>query len=163
MSIPQTTAADINNLIANVSSLQKDMAQVGTLVDRLDITIEKLTEVSTTVSQLLAVQGNRLEYQEKVADQLQGLVEQRRQESEASFRDMGKKLEKVETDLFEELDSNHEKILAEIKSLKKDSAEQHIAMGERMTRLEKWMWILMGGGAILVFVIDKINIAGLFH
>ena len=68
---------DLNEIAKEVSALRADMAQINTLVDRLDITIEKLTEVSTNVSQLLAVQGSRLDQQERSSSQLSLLIEKR--------------------------------------------------------------------------------------
>ena len=71
---------NIDNLSKEVSALRADMAQINTLVDRLDLTIEKLTEVSTNVSQLLAVQGSRLDQQERSSNQLSLLIEKRKDE-----------------------------------------------------------------------------------
>ena len=117
-----STTTDVNKLAENVSALQKDMAQVGALVDRLDVTIEKLTEVSTTVSQLLAVQGNRLEFQEKVAERLQELVEKRRQEMDASLKEVYARVEKIEADIYKEMEEYNDSVLDEIKSLRADGA-----------------------------------------
>lgn len=142
----------------SVSALQRDMAQVGTLVERLDITIEKLTEVSTTVSQLLAVQVNRLEVQEKVQEKLQDMVEKRRIESEQSVKEIYSKIEKVETALQEDLDKNHDKVIDKIEELRLEGANQHKSFTERMGRLEKWMWTLLGGSAILVFVLNNADL-----
>ena len=153
---------DIRKLTDTVIGLQKDMAQVGTLVDRLDITIEKLTEVSSTVSQLLAVQGSRLEFQEKIGTQLQDLVEKRRVETEVFVKDLHQEIESVERELETDMKENNEKVLTEIKSLRTDGEKQHIELNDRMTRLEKWMWIVVGGGVVVAFILSKINIAGLF-
>ena len=45
----------INKLAEDVSYLNRDMAVVNTLVGRLDTTIDKLTDISSSVSNLLAV------------------------------------------------------------------------------------------------------------
>jgi uncharacterized coiled-coil protein SlyX len=129
----------VKKLSEDVTSLQKDMAQVGTLVDRLDVTIEKLTEVSSTVSQLLAVQGNRLEFQEKVASKLEDLVEKRRQETDTMVKDLHTKIEKVESDTYKDIEANKDK-----------------EMSDRIGRLEKWMWTIVGGGAAVGFIVSKV-------
>lgn len=149
---------DVDKLAENVSALQKDMAQVGALVDRLDVTIEKLTEVSTTVSQLLAVQGNRLEFQEKVAERLQELVEKRRQEMDASLKDVYARVEKIEADIYKEMEEYNDSVLDEIKSLRADGAQQHKDMNDRIGRFERWMWTCVGGGSILVFLLNATEI-----
>lgn len=154
-----TTDSDVKKLSENVASLQKDMAQVGTLVDRLDITIEKLTEVSSTVSQLLAVQGNRLEFQEKVQERIEKMVEDRRQETDKNIKDVYVRIEKVEKDLQEDMDDTYNKIAAKIEELKKEGTEQHKIINDRMTRMEKWMWMLIGGGIVVGTLFDKIDLS----
>jgi hypothetical protein len=138
------------------------MAQVGTLVDRLDVTIEKLTEVSSTVSQLLAVQGNRLEFQEKVQERLEKMVEDRRSETDKNIKDVYVRIEKVEKDLQEDMDDNYNKIAAKIEELKNEGNEQHKILNDRMTRMEKWMWMLIGGGIVVGTLFDKIDLSKFF-
>ena len=157
-----TTDSDVKKLSENVASLQKDMAQVGTLVDRLDVTIEKLTEVSSTVSQLLAVQGNRLEFQEKVQERLEKIVEDRRQENDKNIKDVYVRIEKVEKDLQEDMDDNYNKIAAKIEELKKEGNEQHKIINDRMTRMEKWMWMLIGGGIVIGTLFNQVNLPTIF-
>lgn len=157
---------EVRKLAENVNSLQKDMAHVGTLVDRLDITIEKLTEVSSTVSQLLAVQGNRLEFQEKVAERLQDLVEKRKQETDSYVKDLHIKIDKVERDLQDDMVESEDKIIKKIEEMAKSSTAQHESinnsMNERMTKLERWMWLLVGGGLVVGFFLNKVPISVTF-
>lgn len=154
--------SDVKKLAENVNSLQKDMAQVGALVDRLDVTIEKLTEVSSTVSQLLAVQGNRLEFQEKVAERLQDLVEKRRQETDNLVKDLHQKIDRVESDLHDEIVDSENKIIKKIEEMSKSSTAQHesinTSLSDRMGKLERWMWILVGGGLVIGFFLNKMPI-----
>lgn len=149
-----STDSDIRKLSENVVSLQKDMAQVGLLVDRLDVTIEKLTEVSSTVSQLLAVQGNRLEFHEKVQEKMQELVEKRRVETDTAINSVYGRIEKVEKDLQNDMVDTEEKIINKIDELKKDGENQHKELNQRMTRLEKWMWTMLGGLGIITLGIQ---------
>ena len=153
---------DVKRLAENVSSLQQDMAQVGALVDRLDVTIEKLTEVSSTVSQLLAVQGNRLEFQEKVAEKLQDLVEKRRQETDTSIKEVYNRVEKVEKDLQKDIDDNQVEVIKEIKDLRTEGQNQHKEMNDRIGRLEKWMWTLGGAAIIIAAIFNKIEVSSIF-
>ena len=157
------TDTEIKRLSDTVNTLQKDMAQVGTLVDRLDVTIEKLTEVSSTVSQLLAVQGSRLDFQEKIQERLEKVVEERRQETEKNIKDVYVRIEKVEKDLQEDLDDSHNKIVEKIEELSKSGTQQHQVLNDRMTRMEKWMWMLIGGGIVIGTLFDKIDFAKFFE
>ena len=146
--------SDVKKLADTISTLQQDMAQVGALVDRLDITIEKLTEVSTRVSELLAVQGSRLEAQEKTSEQLQELIEKRRVETDANIKDVYTRVEKVERDLYDEIEASQQKVLKEIKEMRAESTSQHNELKIKVSHIEKWMWTIIGGLTIITFLIQ---------
>lgn len=146
--------SDVKKLSDSIGILQQDMAQVGALVERLDVTIEKLTEVSTRVSELLAVQGTRLEAQEKISDNLQGLIEKRRVETDTNIKDVYLRVEKVEKDLYNEIEASQEKVLNEIKEMRAESTVQHNELKSKVNRLEKWMWTMIGGIAVISFIIQ---------
>jgi hypothetical protein len=157
-----TADTEVKKLTENVASLQKDMAQVGTLVDRLDVTIEKLTEVSSNVSQLLAVQGNRLEFQEKIQERLEKMVENRRSETDKSIKEVYVRIENVERGLQEDMDVNFNKIAGKIEQLGKEGSDQHKILNDRMSRMEKWMWMIVGGGIVIGTLFQNIDFSAIF-
>jgi DNA repair exonuclease SbcCD ATPase subunit len=157
-----TSDAAVKKLTENVFSLQRDVAQIDTLVERLDITIEKLTEVSSTVSQLLAVQGSRLEFQEKVQERLEKMFEERRGETEKNIKDLYVRIEKVDKDLQEDMEQTYSKIAEKIEQHRKESTEQHKVLNDRITRMEKWMWMLIGGAVVLSTLFNHINLSAIF-
>lgn len=161
-----TVDNDVKKLAENVSSLQKDMAQVGVLVDRLDVTIEKLTEVSSTVSQLLAVQGSRLEFHEKVQEKLQDLVEKRRQETDENIKSVYNRIEKVEKDLQNDMENTEDRIIKKIEEMQKSGTDQHASINkgitDRIDRLEKLMWTAIGGGVVIIWILNNIDFSKFF-
>jgi len=100
----------------DVTDLQRDMAKVGILVDRLDITIDKLSEFSGNVSKLIAIHETKLEFHEK----------------------------------------QNADLLYEIKSLRTDSTNQHDALSKRITIMERWMWLVVGGSIVGGFIINAL-------
>ena len=154
---------ELNDLAKEVSALRADMAQINTLVDRLDVTIEKLTEVSTNVSQLLAVQGSRLDQQERSSSQLSLLIEKRKDEVSESIEILHKRINTSEKDFKVELEKLNERILDEIKAIREDNLEQHKALNEKISKLERWVWYVTGGAAVVGFLLSKvINVGALF-
>jgi Na+/phosphate symporter len=148
-------APDLNKLAESVHLLQTDMAQVGLLVDRLDITIEKLTEVSSNVSQLLAVQGNRLEYQEKIAEKMQDLVESRRKETDESIKAIYNHIEKKDEENKKDMTDNRKTIVDEIQQLRKEGFDRQKTLSDRMTKFEKIIWTFMGGIGVITFLLNQ--------
>ena len=145
-----------SELYKDVVKLKSDMAQINVLVDRIDVTIEKLTEVSKNISELLAVQANRLEFQEKMTQQLSVLMEKRRDESEENIRYLREEMEKVEKDLNKVLDEKYHDMLDEIKSIRDDNSKQHQQMQDKFSQFERWMWMVSGGAVIIAFLLSKI-------
>jgi gas vesicle protein len=145
---------DSERMTESIYTLQKDMAQIGPLVERLDITIEKLTEVSSNVSTLLAVHDNRIEFQEKLLEKTQTLIEDNRRESDKNIKDVYYRVESVERDLYSEIEANQEKVLKEIKDMRAESTLQHNELKARVLRIDKWMWTMIGGLAVITLLIQ---------
>jgi len=158
--------SDIKKLNEDVHELKTDMAQVGALVDRLDVTIEKLTEVSSTVAQLLAVQGNRLEFQEKIQEKLQELVEKRRQETDDNIKAVYRRIEGVEKELQNDIENIEDKIINRIDQLQTAQTAQtekiSTGLNKRIDGIEKWMWTAGGAIALMVFIMNTIDITKFF-
>lgn len=137
-----------------VTKLQSDVISLSTFVERADKNITKLTEVSSRISELLAVQGARLDTQEKTSDQLLDLLEKRRQEYDNNIKDVYVRVEKMEKDIYKEIDDTYNKVLTEIKEMRVEGNKQHVEMKNKVERLEKWMWTVMGGLTVALFVFE---------
>jgi len=152
----------IQRLADDVSSLQQNMAKFGSLVDRLDITIDKLTEVSTSVSQLLAVHESKLTAQEEYTRHITELVERRRVDTDDKIKAIGDRIIAGEKDIQNKLDNQYDALLEEIKAARKDSADEHKELVSRISKVEKWSLLVIGGAMVVGFILSKINFAGLF-
>jgi hypothetical protein len=148
--------ADLNELNIQVLQLKNDMSQINVLVDRLDITISKLTEVSSSVSQLLAVQGNRLDQQEKSSNQISYLLEKRKDEMTENFEILHRRINSSEKDAKADIEKHEEKILDEIKAIREENKTMHAALNKKIVELEKWMWVVTGGAAVVGFLLSKV-------
>ncbi len=146
----------------DVSSLKQDMAKVGLLVDRLDITIDKLTEVSTNISQLLAVHETKITTQEVLIKQTMDLMEKRRQETEDKFQTIHGRISSGEKELADKIDQQYDDIIEELKEMRKESTSQHNTLSSRITVLEKLVWVAVGAAAILGALVSHIDFTKIF-
>lgn len=148
---------DVSKLADNVAVLNHDMAKVGTLVDRLDITIIKLADISANVSQLLAVHESKLTAQEIVTKQTVDLIEKRRVETDEKIQLVHGRISSGEKELSEKIDNQYDDIMNELKDMRKESTEQHNKLSGRITTMEKWMWTIMGGAIVVGSIIGFIS------
>lgn len=147
---------DLSKLSEDVSYLKKDMAVVGNLVDRLDTTIDKLTDISNNISSLLAVHETKLTSQEIITKQTTELVEKRRVEMESKIELLHARISSGEKELEEKIDAEYEDIMTQLKEMRQESAAQHDALNQRISTMEKWMWLVIGGSIVVGFILNAI-------
>lgn len=143
--------ADINELYKDIYTVKAQMSNLSNLIDRLDTTIEKLTEVSSNISQLLAVQSNRLEHLEKMSADLSS-------EIDSNDRNVQGQLNHLEKEIYKEIETSHSILLSEIKQMKESNQKQLDSLNEKLAFVERWMWIVSGGAAVVGFILSKISI-----
>jgi septation ring formation regulator EzrA len=152
-----------NKLAEDVSYLNRDMAVVNTLVGRLDMTIDKLTDISSSVSNLLAVHETKLTSQEIISKQLSDLVEARRVETDDKIQLLHERISSGERELKENIDDQYDELMKEIKEMRAESTIQHNTLSDRITTMEKWMWTVIGGSAIVGGIITLVPWASIFN
>ena len=140
---------NLQKLADNVSYLQQDMAKVGMLVDRLDTTIDKLADISNNVSNLLAVHETKLSAQEIISKQTVDLVEKRRIETDDKLQTIHARISSGEKELADKIDTQYDEIMRELKEMRIESTTQHNKLSGRITTMEKWMWTVIGGSAVV--------------
>lgn len=110
---------------------------------RIEDAIERLTEISADLNKMLAVQEQRLSHQERSMGIIEDMVEKRREEYD-------KKIQNV----YDVMNREDNKILEELEEMRKEQKVQHTAISEKMTALEKIIWMYLGGFSVIVFVIS---------
>ena len=153
---------NVNKLVEDVSYLSRDMAVVNTLVGRLDMTIDKLTDISSNVSNLLAVHETKLTSQEIISKQLSDLVEARRVETDDKVQLLHERISSGERELKESIDDQYDELMKEIKEMRAESTVQHNTLSDRITAMEKWMWTVIGGAAIVGGIITLVPWSTIF-
>ena len=125
------------DLKVQIAGLKKDIENVNNLNNRLDVAIDKLTDVSTSIKQMLAVHEEKIGRQEQIDEIIFDKLKERATEIDTVYRDLHKEIQNVE-----------KRLLIEIKSIKLD-------IGARVGILEKYRWIIMGGAIVVGFILSK--------
>ena len=125
------------DLRVEIEALKKDIDYTNNLNNRLDTAIEKLTDVSTSIKQMLAVHEEKINRQEQVDEVIFDKI-----------RERGNEIDEVYKQLHTELEQTEKRLLIEIKSLKLD-------FGVRVGILEKYRWLIMGGAIVVGFILSR--------
>jgi len=135
-------------LETEVRLLKKELQDQAKIHDRLDVAIEKLTDVSNSINRMLAVHEEKLGRQE-----------------EAIF-DAEQKLEIRRTELTTKIDELHSRITTNTKEIMTAAATQHAEQNKEIQKirdeikdrvgvLEKWRHVLIGASIVAGFVLNK--------
>ena len=119
---------DVN---VQITGLKKDIENVTNLNVRLDTAIEKLTDVSTSIKQMLAVHEEKISRQEQIDEIIFDKLKERAGEIDTVHRELTKEIQQVE-----------KRLLIEMKQIKLD-------IGSRVGILEKYRWLIMGGAIVV--------------
>ncbi len=114
-----------------LEGLRKDIESVNSINGRLDLAIDKLTDVSSQIKSMLAVHEEKISRQEQIDEIIFDKLKERAGEIDTVHRELSKEIQQVE-----------KRLLVEIKQLKLD-------IGGRVGILERYKWLIMGGAIVI--------------
>ena len=129
----------------DVEILKRDIDRFSGLFDRLDATIEKLTEVSGGINRMLAVHENRLEQQEELTKHFITLMEERRRENSDKYEIVQNRITQTRDEMQQEIKDSIKEVVAKIDKL-----------SETVNKLEKWKYLVVGGAITIGFLLAKL-------
>ena len=134
--------SDIDNLKTEIALLKKD-AKTGELIhQRLEIAIEKLSDIGVSCKQMLSQQQTRLERAEQTDDDIFITLESRRKEWDNDLKELHSRITTNSRELREFQIQSENKMLDEIRMVRTQ-------LSERVGVLEKWRWVIIGGSIII--------------
>ena len=134
--------SDIENLKTEIALLKKD-AKTGELIhQRLEIAIDKLSEIVISCKQMLAQQEQKLTRAEQTDDDIFITLESRRKEWDNDLKELHSRITTNTRELREHQVHSENKMLNEIRMVRTQ-------LSERVGVLEKWRWLIIGGSIIL--------------
>ena len=138
----------MTELETDVELLKKELHNQKKIHDRLDVAIEKLTDVSNSIHRMLAVHEEKLTRQEEAIIDAEQKIEIRRAELSKQIDELHSRITTNTKELMILEASQHEKHSKEIKRLS-DSINNRVGV------LEKWRHIIIGGAIIIGFILNK--------
>ena len=111
-------------------------------VDRMESVIERLSIIQTDLNRMLAVHEEKINSNERNMGHLEEVIEKRREESDIKLKDV-----------YDTMRAEDSKILTELNNMRKEAQEQHTKLNDKITEIEKKVWMYIGGVSVIVFII----------
>ena len=138
----------MGELETKVKILEKELHDQAKIHDRLDVAIEKLTDVSNSIHRMLAVHEEKITRQEEAIFEAEQKIEERRSE------------------LLIKIDELHSRITTNTKEIMTAATAQHQSQNKEIQKirdelvarvgvLERWRHVLIGGSIVIGFLLHK--------
>ena len=138
-------------LETKVKLLEKEIHDRKGVFQRLDIAIEKLTDVSNCINRMLAVHEEKIARQEEAIFEAEGLIETRRIELTTKIDDLHSRITTNTKEIMTAATQQHKEHTDDIQKLRND-------LTTRVGVLEKWRWLIIGGSIVVGFLLHKFMI-----
>ena len=135
-------------LETEVKLLKKELQDQAKIHDRLDVAIEKLTDVSNSIHRMLAVHEEKIARQEEAIFQAEEQIEVRRLELSKRLDELHSRITTNTKDIMSAAAAQHQQQNKEIQQIKNE-------LVSRVGVLEKWRHVLIGGSIVIGFMLHK--------
>ena len=135
-------------LETEVELLKQELHDQRKIHDRLDIAIEKLTDVSNSIHRMLAVHDEKIARQEEAIISAEESIETRRIELSEKIDELHSRITTNTKEIMTAATVQHKQHTEEIHRLRSD-------INDRVGILEKWRYIIIGGSIVSGFLLHK--------
>lgn len=125
--------------------MANELESLEKIVEKLDLSIDKLTEVSNNVSKLLAVHDTRL-----------NVIEKDTVRNEDDIRDIHVKMDNIAKEINNKLDEAMANSVEGHARIQHAIEEKLKGIDARVRVLEVWRWLVIGGALAIGWIINKI-------
>ena len=135
-------------LETEVELLKKELRNQKKIHDRLDIAIEKLTDVSNSINRMLAVHEEKLTKQEEAIIYAEQKIEIRRSVLSKQVDDLHSRFTTTTKEIMTAAADFNAQQNKEIQRIKED-------LLSKVGVLEKWRHVLLGGAIVIGFILHS--------
>ena len=135
-------------LETEVELLKKELHDQKRIHDRLDIAIEKLTDVSNSIHRMLAVHEEKIARQEEAIFEAEQKIEIRRGELLVKIDALHSRITTNTKEIMTAASQQHEQQNKEIQKIRDD-------INNRVGVLERWRYVIIGGSIVAGFLLHK--------
>ena len=138
----------LEELKTQVALLEKD-AEAGVLIhQRLEIAIEKLTDITISLKGMLVQQETKLQKAEETDNDIFVTLESRRKEWDNDLKELHSRITTNTRELREHQVISENKMLNEMRAIR-------YQLDQRVAVLEKWRWIIVGGSIFIGLMLSN--------
>jgi len=145
-------AEDYNSLKTDVEIIKRDINAIQGFSVKIDDAIEKMAEVSNSISKMLIVHENKLQNHDQMIDGIKLAMSERKNDFEKQVELLHTRITAMKDENHSEREKYHRELLAALKEI----AETQHKLDERITTLENWKWYVLGAAGVVGFILAEV-------
>ena len=140
--------ADLGKIETKIALLEQDAKSAEQIHNKLEVAIEKLTEITISLKGMLVQQETKLAKAEETDNDIFVTLESRRLEWDNDLKELHSRITTNSRELREHQVISENKMLNELRNIRNQ-------LDNRVAVLEKWRWIIVGGSIIVGLMISN--------
>jgi hypothetical protein len=100
----------------------------------------------------------RVSVLETQVDTITGSVTKLEQKIDTNYATLHSRISDLRDDLRNDIDVKHEKIIDKLDAQNKTSTEQHKAIADKISSIEKWRYMMVGGAMVMGYILAHIKL-----
>ena len=140
--------SDIEKLKTKVALLEKDAQSAELIHQRLEIAIEKLTDITISLKSMLVQQETKLQRAEETDNDIFVTLESRQVKWDNDLKELHSRITTNTRELREHQVISENKMLNEMRAIR-------YQLDQRVAVLEKWRWIIVGGSIFIGLMLSN--------
>ena len=140
--------SDIQKLQTDVALLKQDAKTSERIHERLEIAIDKLTDITVSLKSMLVQQETKLQKAEETDNDIFVTLETRQLRWDSDLKELHSRITTNTRELREHQIAAENKMLNEMRAIRTQ-------LDSRVAVLEKWRWIIVGGSIIIGLLISN--------
>ena len=140
--------SDISEIKTQIALLEQDAKSAEQIHNKLEVAIEKLTEITISLKGMLVQQETKLAKAEETDNDIFITLESRQVKWDNDLKELHSRITTNARELREHQIMSENKMLNELRNLRQQ-------LDNRVAILEKWRWIIVGGSIIVGLMISN--------
>jgi hypothetical protein len=140
--------SDISKIQTKIALLEQDAKSTEQIHNKLEVAIEKLTEITISLKGMLVQQETKLAKAEETDNDIFVTMESRQLKWDNDLKELHSRITTNSRELREHQIQSESKMLSELRNLRHQ-------LDNRVAVLEKWRWIIVGGSIIIGLMVSN--------
>ena len=140
--------SDISKLTTEIALLKKGAKTSERIHQRLEVAIDKLTDITVSLKSMLVQQETKLQKAEETDNDIFITLESRRKEWDNDLKELHSRITTNTRELREHQVISENKMLNEMRAIR-------YQLDQRVAVLEKWRWIIVGGSIFIGLMLSN--------